>query len=453
MRSCQYFILSVMTVIALMLVCSSVSAATKLVRQIRFSATVTDNSDLDQSGSETDLITKLVPSFQLIRTGARGVLVVNGDLETEHFQRTGRTRFNPKLSTLGRRHILPDFLTFSGSAFVNQTSISSRLDGIDGFSNSAARSRVYGSTLGIGVTPDLGNDIELGARISASGNLADDDAETAGGSITTSASLIHNTPFGGFFYGVNGSYQTGKQRSDGTNDEGDADRFTTSNTVIGVTRISLGYNFTQNIGVVASWGESFIFNRLADNRSSDDAWQVAVRWSPNRRTNVIAGYSRTFSAGVPNLSVVYRLRNAQFSFQWSRVISLETEEFSDSLEFPGTGTDLQSDDEIEDLAEVDLPDSVSPFIEPVAFAAETASARMVISGRRTRITIFSIFSRSENSDDEFIFNNWSIGSSIFRPGRKGLSFRLDLARRGQSNVLGEPEFTENRLGITIRKKF
>ena len=416
----------------------SSSAEIVVARYLEFGATATDDPELLDAGSGSELVLTVKPSVELKFTGNRFGSVVVG--EVEHFQYTDSKVdiTDPRLFARTRGTLIDNLLyldtTLTYSKLAPDNNFLRPTDDSDPALNLKARLFVY---------REFGQLAELyvGLNHASFFEQADESATSQDNGIDFS--IGRNPKYGGFLWGFGGYY---------SEDESDTNFFKNSSLYA-----SVGSTISKTLYAEVSAGSEYRefvtgLDTAAPTTVEDEdssLWEAGVTWSPNESTKLYAGYGERFFGSGPSLQLSHRDANSIFKATYTRDVTRSgpslntitplTNNTNDSLVDPTT-------------VNIDSSNLSSELDQP--FVDNRLKLSYKLTGRRSDVIIDGVYSEQDQISGDETIKTW-LGRLVFDRKLSDLTLlRLQYDyQQSDAPLRANRNYTENRFAVKFILNF
>lgn len=407
-------------------------AQTVVARYLEFGVTATDNPELAENGSDSELVLTVKPSVELKFSGNRfGTVVV---AEVEHFRYTDAKRdiTDPRLFARTRGALIDNLL------FVDTAITYSKLAPDSNFLRPSDSNEPAMDLEGrLFVFREFGELAELYIGLNHVSFFEDVSESASSTENGVDFSLGKNPKNGGFLWGISGYYGE---------DESEVNSFKNSS-----LSASVGSVLSKTLYGEVSFGqESREFITDTDTLSptvlEDDEspiWNVGFTWSPSAQTQLTLGYGERFFGSGPNMELRHRTQNAIIKATFSRDVS----RFGPSLSGISNLSTV-TDDSLLDPSTVNLNDAAvsSELDEP--FIDNQLQLSYKLTGRRSDVIFDAVYSDQEQLGGAEVIKSL-LARLVFDRKLSDLSLlRLQYDHQdSEATTLANRNYTENRFTV------
>ena len=288
----------------------------------------TDNVCLANRNSEGEWVTTARPDVALRGKGARASLAIEAsaeynsraesDIECGSIrgeQLSNRESVIPRVRMLGELELLQDWLVLEAEANAHRTAIDPFVPGVeDNFSGRDNTNILWSYSVGARVQRRLFDASELFLRytydeqFNSVGQYGDSTQDLVEFSLATRPEASRLS------YGISGRYTRVEYDS--------SSRAPAFDNELASAQLDAAFDLSASWQVNGYVGEERNEYTSVFDDIDGSFWDVGVRWTPNARVQVDAGYGERFFGETPRLAVRYRHKRVDLTARYQRTLSL-----------------------------------------------------------------------------------------------------------------------------------
>ncbi len=251
---------------------------------------------------------------------------------------------------------------------------------------------------------------------------------------TVGFSFSRNPRFGGFIWGVGGSYEKSRVNEDGLRDYDSSALYASLGSTVGESVL------LQLIG----GQETNDFASLDEVPSSNSYMEARLNWTPSERTSLTVGFSDRFYAEGPTLSFTHRVRKSSMTASWARGVNNSRVALDSVTAFTETADAVVPTNS----GSINFGDATSERL----FVDERFSFEYKLAGRRSDFVVDAVYSDQRELGGD-LSRKQGIGRLAFDRHLSSLTtLRLQYEHLIEETVESE-NLNENRLGIRLIYNF
>ncbi len=416
------------------------SAQTVVARYLEFGATATDNPELIDGNTDSDLVLTIKPSVELKFTGNRFGTVIVGEVEHFRFTDAEKDITDPRLFARSRGTLVDNLLYLDATVTYSKLAPDGNFIRPNNDNEPALdlKGRLF-------VFREFGQFADL--YVGYNHNSYFEDASSSDASSTENGfdfNFGKNPKYGGFIWGLGGFY---------SKDESNINSLQNSNFYV-----SAGSVVSKTLFVDAQVGtesREFITDTdtlnptVVDDDNNSTIWNLGFTWSPNQLTKFSAGYGERYFGRGPNMSLSHRTQTSVIKATYSRDVSRSGPSLSGISTLGNNG-----DDSVLDPSTVNLDDANLAAALDQPFVDNQFRLSYKLSGRRSDVIVDAVYSDQEQLGGNEEIKSW-LGRLVFDRKLSELTLlRLQYDyEQSESPTRANRNFTENRFAVKFIMNF